>query len=199
MIKRHYLIQFWLLMLVILGGLVTLFMHFDDHQKQAHIFVNQVKNKPKHPAEQLPSFKPLDQFNYPESEVRPSPFQLRKTQIATIARPDASRPQEPLEAYPLEALKFTGVLEEGMRRWALIKLPDGNVTRIKVGEYMGQNDGKVVAVSENSLIIEEQVWEEKAWVKRKVTLQLGGMNPRPNTSSKEPSHNHKAVKVKPLS
>jgi type IV pilus assembly protein PilP len=173
MIKRHYIIQAWLIGFTFLSAFfTTLYKHY-DHQTQVKAHIQSVQNKPTHPVDAIPSFKPLEQFNYPETAVRSSPFQLKKIDSATT-RPNAGRPKQPLEAYALDTLKFTGVIEEKTRRWALIRLPDGRITRIQVGEYMGQNDGKVVAVTENSLIIEEQILQQKVWVKRKVIFRIQG-------------------------
>ena len=43
---------------------------------------------------------------------------------------------------------------------------------MQVGNYMGQNYGKVIAVSEDALIIEERHLEEGTWVKHIVTFRL---------------------------
>lgn len=192
MIKRHYLIQLWLLGLLFFVGFGMVLIRFEGHQQQVHQFIHEVKHKTYHPVEPIPSFKPLEPFNYPETEIRPSPFQKKKAKVLELTRPNANRRHDPLEAYPLDALKFTGVLEEGPRRWALIRLPDSRIAQIKIGEYMGKNDGKVVAVTENSLIIEEQVLEEKGWVKRTVTFRLDDLT-KPEAGTPVPSASAKPV------
>lgn len=187
MIKKRYLIQAWLVALMLCSGVVTTFIKFEDHAKETHDFIQQVKNKPHHPIDPIPELKPLEQFTYPETSVRPSPFQLKKSQTFSAIRPNAHQ-RDPLEDYPLDALKFTGVIEEKMKQWALIRLPDGRIARIKLGEYMGQNEGKVVAVTENSLIIEEQINDQGKWVKRRIMLRLNDvLNSELSQPSQPPS------------
>ncbi len=49
-----------------------------------------------------------------------------------MAAPNTKRPKQPLEAFPLDALKFVGILKEGNIVWALIKEPNGVVTEQKL-------------------------------------------------------------------
>lgn len=146
---------------------------YDARQTAVHHHIEAVKAGPIHPVEPVPVFKPLEQFTYPENKAQRSPFKAKQNQaILQVLQPDMTRQKQPLESYPLDTLKFVGTLEEGMKRWALIRSPNGQVVRVQVGDYMGQNYGKVIAVSENSLIIEERHLEEGTWVKHMVTFRL---------------------------
>lgn len=176
MIKKKYLLQFWVVSLFLSIGIVV---HYVDQYKIRNSiknYINAVKSKPSHPVEAIPDLKPVERYDYPEHLKRRSPFGSGKldTKSMSLHKPDFSRPKEPLEAYPLDAIKFSGVLEEGPRRWALILLPDGKMTRVKIGNYIGKNNGKVVEVTENSLMIEERVMEDNVWKKRFVTLNIKG-------------------------
>ena len=71
-------------------------------------------------------------------------------------RPDASRRKEALEYYDLDQLKLVGMLEKEAT-WALIKAPDGVIHRIKTGNYLGKNHGKIIAVSEDRVTLTEIV------------------------------------------
>lgn len=135
--------------------------------------IRKIKAKPAFPVEPIPSFEPLEQFEYPESESRRSPFKSRQTQQKPDAnRPDMNRPKQPLEEFQLDALKFVGIIEEGPRRWALIQTPQGTVQRVKVGDYMGKNYGLVLQVENNALVIEERILQEGTWEKRMLTFKL---------------------------
>jgi type IV pilus assembly protein PilP len=62
-------------------------------------------------------------------------------------RPDLDRPKEPLELYPLESLKYVGVMTRKKVSYAIIQA-ESALHQIKIGNYMGQNFGVVVDVSE---------------------------------------------------
>jgi type IV pilus assembly protein PilP len=63
-------------------------------------------------------------------------------------RPDLDRPKEPLELHPLETLKYVGVMTRKKVSYAIIQV-DGTLYQVKIGNYMGQNFGVVVDVSES--------------------------------------------------
>jgi type IV pilus assembly protein PilP len=89
-------------------------------------------------------------------------------------RPDAGRPKEILENFPLDSLKMMGTVQEGNERWALIKSPDG-LFRIKKGQYIGQNAGRVVKIDQTDMTIEELIPEgDNKWGKRLIKLNLNG-------------------------
>jgi type IV pilus assembly protein PilP len=62
----------------------------------------------------------------------------RRRKAAVGFRPDLDRPKEPLELYPLESLKYVGVMTRKKVSYAIIQV-DGTLYQIKIGNYMGQN------------------------------------------------------------
>jgi type IV pilus assembly protein PilP len=93
------------------------------------------------------------------------------------ARPDFDRPKEQLESYPLEALHYVGVVSKGKgkSRHALI-LAEGVVYPAGVGNYLGQNFGRITAISDSEITLKEIVQDPSGqstdWVERQATLQL---------------------------
>ena len=81
--------------------------------------------------------------------------------------PDQNRRKEPLEAFPVDALRLVGVLEQDDENWAVIRAPDGTVHRVKQGNYMGTNFGEILAVNDTTVEVSELVrnpvgqWERK--------------------------------------
>ena len=80
--------------------------------------------------------------------------------------PDPDRPRELLEDYSLDSLKMVGTIDtEGL--WALMEAPDAVVHRVKVGNYMGTNHGRIVSLSEGRVDLIEIVpdglggWEQR--------------------------------------
>ena len=90
-------------------------------------------------------------FGTPEAQViaEPEPDPLE---------PDADRTPEFLEQFPLDALQMLGTLQLEGDTWALVSAPDGEIHRVMVGSYLGQNNGKIIAIdsSEGVLEIEER-------------------------------------------
>lgn len=136
-------------------------------------YINSVKGRAPKKIEPIPEIRPLASFSYPENENRRSPFKpVVIPQKNDDFAPDVKRPKEPLEAFPIDSLKFVGTLQEGPMEWALISQPSGLVTRVKAGEYMGQNYGQIVAIKEKSIMLVERVKNGGKWQKRPVTVNL---------------------------
>ena len=72
-------------------------------------------------------------------------------------RPEANRPKEYLEQFPLDTLKMVGTLQRDNKRYALLQTQDGLVHRVQAGNYVGQNDGRVISVSEGEVKVDELV------------------------------------------
>ncbi len=127
----------------------------------------------------LPDVKKYEPFAYAAFDM-PDPFRPREidTKGGGVAAgsgkaPDLARPKEPLEAYPLDNLKMVGTLERGRRMHALVKTPDNNVFRVTVGNYMGQNFGRVTEIGEAELKLTEIVQEGGGdWTERTASLLL---------------------------
>jgi len=87
-------------------------------------------------------------------------------------RPDLDRPKEPLELHPLETLKYVGVMTRKKVSYAIIQV-DGTLYQVKIGNYMGQNFGVVVDISESEVTLRELIQDSAGdWVERTSTLLL---------------------------
>src|SRR5512139_1029393 len=94
-------------------------------------YINQVKARPGGRIEPLPQIKPYEMFTY-EAQTLRSPFMpdSPKGRAATGPRPEANRPKEYLEQFPLDTLKMVGTLERDHTRYALLQTQDGLVHRV---------------------------------------------------------------------
>ncbi len=128
-------------------------------------FVQKAESAPKTPIPKLPEIKPHETFTYEDSKMR-DPFAIvsfaqPKPRAHGAAgkgpHPIRNRPKEPLEAFPLDSLRMVGTLEQAGVRWALIKAPDGTIHRVTVGNYMGQNDGKIIRITDAKVQLMEIV------------------------------------------
>ncbi|MDR1164207.1 MAG: pilus assembly protein PilP, partial [Candidatus Accumulibacter sp.] len=57
------------------------------------------------------------------------------------------RVKEPLESYPLESLKYVGIMVKDKVPYAVIEA-DASLYQVKVGNYMGQNFGSIAKIEE---------------------------------------------------
>lgn len=156
--------------LCILTGLLTA-CSGDNSDLQRYI--REVKSRPGRTIEPIPKFAPLPIFKFPESEARRSPFKpVEKAKGNDKFAPDVKRAKQPLEAFPLDALKFVGILKQDNETWALIKEPSKQIARVRVGNYMGLNYGKIISIKNDVIKLEESVRNSGAWEKKITTLNL---------------------------
>jgi type IV pilus assembly protein PilP len=131
--------------------------------------------KPK--VEPLPEIKMQETFIYNSTNL-PDPFaifNLRPQSQASAGgpRPDPNRRKEPLEDYPLDALKMVGTLTRGKQAWVVIQAPDGTVHRAQVGDHLGQNSGMINKITEEKVDLIELIQGTMGdWVEREANLTL---------------------------
>jgi type IV pilus assembly protein PilP len=93
--------------------------------------------------------------------------------LDTGVRPDPNRIREELEKYSLASLKMLGTLRmQDGNLWALVKAPDGVVHRVKTGNYLGNNHGRITAITEQRIQLIEIVNESNHWIERDAFLSL---------------------------
>lgn len=130
--------------------------------------------------QQLPELKPFPIVSY-DADKQLDPFSAGRLEPekkeGDVKQPDFERPREQLESFPLESLKFTGVIskEKGRSRYALIQA-DNVVYQVRVGNYLGQNFGRVVSITDAEVVLMETVQDPTGktndWVERQTALQL---------------------------
>jgi type IV pilus assembly protein PilP len=123
-------------------------------------YVDEVKARPGGRIEPLPQIKPYQTFTYTAEGLR-SPFvpdrQAASAGAASGPRPDTNRAKEYLEQFPLDTLSMVGLLERGGQTYGLVQTGDGLVHRVLPGNFVGQNEGRIVSISESEIEVEELV------------------------------------------
>jgi type IV pilus assembly protein PilP len=119
----------------------------------------------------LPEVKPYEPFTYNAYDLtdpfRPRRIDPPKSSAKGGIQPDFNRPREALEAFPLENLTMVGTLQQKNRYYAIVKTPDKALYRVTSGNYLGQNFGRIVGITETDIKLKEIVqdsggnWEEK--------------------------------------
>ena len=124
-------------------------------------YINKVKARPGGRIEPLPEITPYEIFTYvADRENFRSPFVPDSPQAAAGSaaggtRPDRDRSREFLEQFPLDTLRMVGTLALGETSFGLIQTSDGLIHRVVPGNYMGQNDGRIVSVEESQIQLVE--------------------------------------------
>ena len=144
-------------------------------------FIDETKTRHHGKVDPLPEFPPYRTFTYTVAGVR-DPFRpqtdLSASPVAeeteyTGPRPEATRRREPLENYPVDALKMVGLLQQRAQTWGLVRDPEGTIHRVQPGNYAGQNHGKIVSVAETRIDIVELVPDGlSGWVNRDAQLAM---------------------------
>jgi type IV pilus assembly protein PilP len=144
----------------------------DDQHDDLEQFVREAGQGMRGKVDPLPEVKPYEPFPYAAFDLA-EPFKPRKLKASSNVggggafQPDLNRRKEPLESYELEKLKMVGSLQQNKVIYALIKAPDNSLHRVKAGNYMGVNYGKITSVSETEIqlmeVIEDSAgdWSEK--------------------------------------
>jgi type IV pilus assembly protein PilP len=94
------------------------------------------------------------------------------TSNAALIAPELSRRKEPLEATPLDTVVMVGSLTKLGQPVALVRV-ESLIYQVRVGNYLGQNYGRITTVTEASVVLREIVQDAAGeWIERPATLQL---------------------------
>lgn len=94
------------------------------------------------------------------------------TANAALIAPELARRKEPLEAAPLDTVSMVGSLIKLGQPVALVRV-DNLLYQVRVGNYLGQNYGRITKLTETGLTLREIVQDAAGeWIERTATLQL---------------------------
>lgn len=100
-----------------------------------------------------------------------SAIKLASTKVSPRLAAEFNRRREPLEVYELGAMSMAGTLQRQGQAVALVSV-DKLLYQVRVGDYMGQNNGRVVKIEEGKLELREVVQDGAGeWVERTASLQ----------------------------
>ena len=144
-------------------------------------YIVQIKERPADPIEPIPPVKTYTPYEYSRLSGR-DPFhaslsegsEVAKTSTGTGPKPDLDRPKQYLEKYELDTLSMVGTFSKESSDWALVRDPEGVVHRVPVGDYMGRNYGRVVAITNTEVDLSELVPDGTGgWLVREASIALG--------------------------
>lgn len=173
----------WLVFVMLISGCVSTDM--SDLQMR----VDEILARPGGRLEPLPEIKPYEAYAYKSAQAGArDPFQLfyQRSQEAVADAKDSGlteamereikfRNREELESYELDSLRMVGTLEDQNTQWAIVRDPQGTVHRVRVGNYLGRNIGKILNIQEDSIELREIVKNiDGRWEERQAALALAG-------------------------
>ena len=93
-------------------------------------------------------------------------------QPSSLLAGELNRRKEPLEAFPLDSMRMVGSLAKGGQPYALLRV-DNLLYQVKVGDYLGQNYGRITKIGETEIALREIVQDAAGeWIERVGSLQL---------------------------
>lgn len=102
---------------------------------------------------------------------------LRRESTQTAASgaliaPELARRKDALESFPLDTMALVGSLIKAGQPVALLKV-DNLLYQVRPGNYLGQNYGRVLKITETEVSLREIVQDAAGeWIERTATLQL---------------------------
>lgn len=143
-------------------------------------FVADKTERPGGLIEPIPTFTAYEAFAYSAAGMR-SPFDrpIEVVELATLrlrssVAPERNRAREFLEQFSLDSLSLVGRVERQGVEWALLRDPTGGIHRVRDGNYVGPDHGRVVDVGASYIAIMEIVTDgtSSGWVERPRTLEM---------------------------
>ena len=144
-------------------------------------FMDEVEARPKGRIAPLPEFRSYEAFAYSAANLR-SPFeppQVVKPVAPGMARsnvkPDPNRVKQFLEQFNVAQLQMVGTLSQRANVYGLIEDAEGGVHRVRAGDYMGSDHGRILGINENQIEMIEIVADGTGgWIERSRTVSIGG-------------------------
>lgn len=143
-------------------------------------WVSETLARPAGPIEPIPEIRTPEPVVYAAYELR-DPFlrgQSRAEDTEAVAdtggpRPDPNRRRQYLERFPLDSLEMVGTIELNEESFGLVSDVEGTIHRVREGNYMGQNHGRILRVTPVAIELMELVPDGAGgWMEREARMTL---------------------------
>ena len=105
----------------------------------------------------------VDPFSQQKQEAR---------QPNSMLAAEMNRRKEPLESFPLDSMSMVGSVARAGKPVALLRV-DNLLYQVKTGDYLGQNYGRIIRITETDVALREVVQDAAGeWIERTANLQL---------------------------
>lgn len=162
--------------LALLAGCGRSVEHSPNDPSDLAKWAKDVRSRPGPPLQPLPPIMPFEKFNYDAQGLR-DPFDIASAAAGITSagmHPDSARRKQPLEHYPLDALKMVGTIGgKGSGLVGLVMTPDKVTYRVSPGMYIGQSEGRITTITENRIDIVELTPDGAGgWLQRPASIAL---------------------------
>ena len=169
-------------LVALLAAVVALVGCGGGAQDEVRQWMSEQRNTVKPKVEPISEPKRFVPQAYPSAEAL-SPFsseklarllraEAGKAGTSALLAPELNRRKEPLEALPLDTMHMVGLLDKSGQKVALVRA-DNLLYQVRVGNYLGQNYGRVTRINETEITLREIVQDASGeWIERPATLQL---------------------------
>ncbi len=150
-----------------------------DHD-ELRAWMEQQRREAKPNVKPLQAPKKFDPQPYSSAQAV-EPFSGQKLSVAlkqeakqpnSLFAAEMNRRKEPLESYPLDSMSMVGSVNKQGQPFALLRV-DNLLYQVKVGDYLGQNYGRIMKIAETEVVMRELVQDSGGdMVERPATLQL---------------------------
>lgn len=114
------------------------------------------------------SFDPFNMLKLTQALRRES----NQPSTSELIAPELARRKEALEAFPLDSMAMVGSMNRNGQPVALVRV-DKLLYKVRVGEYLGLNYGRITRINETEVALREIVQDAAGeWIERVATLQL---------------------------
>ena len=164
--------------LVILSTLALVGCFDDTADLNSHI--ETIKANTTASIEPMPEVPAFNHFDYSAQNLRspfvapkPEAIQEKMQQMSGCLSPDPRRRKQPLEKFSLSDLSMRGTLGELGVTFALVEASDATLHRIAVGNYVGLYNGRISAVTQESVTVIELIPDGAGcWVERETIVAM---------------------------
>jgi type IV pilus assembly protein PilP len=175
----HYVLKIGLICSFIMSPIIL--SGCSDYNDQAELTEWMAQQRKNTPTTIQPVYPPIPFVAVPYlGAVGIDPFDDQKIKNAlrllnssdSALKPDLSRKREILESYPLDTIKMLGFFMRQGKATGIISA-SGTLFNVNVGNYIGQDFGKITSITEQGIALKEVVQDGSgAWVERVATLSL---------------------------
>jgi len=165
---------------VLLSAMAMLLVACGAEQEELQSWMDQQRREVKPSIQPLSAPKRFDPAPFTGAQLV-DPFSNQKLSVAlkqearqpnSLLASEMNRRKEPLEAYPTDGMAMVGSVTKAGKPVALLRV-DNLLYQVKLGDYLGQNFGKITRISETEVVLREIVQDAAGeWIERTSTLAL---------------------------
>ena len=162
------------------AGLLVSLAGCDSPQRTVELqrYLQSTQVHPGNAIEPLPDMGAAHVFTYDALGLR-NPFQALpgrgagSWQVSLVGDElDGDRVRQFLEGFDLEQFEMVGTLSNDLETNALLRL-NGVIHRLKVGDYLGRNNGQIASVDVTQVEVFEVISDGRGgWLERSLTIPL---------------------------